>query len=70
MPTFNNILRKAHKELNIPIYEIVLFIEENFIKILRINSMLDEENRLTVKEELAAKHNIKLPKTALYKLLY
>jgi hypothetical protein len=31
--------------------------------------LLDEDNKQCLKEELAKQHNIKLPKTALYKLL-
>ena len=43
---FNYFLRKISKKYNFKLYEIILFLENYFIKLKKILSLLDDENKI------------------------
>jgi len=67
---FNNILKQAKVETKIPINEMILYFEDDLIKLNKILSMLDNSVMDIVKNELSKKHKIKIEKSSIYKLIY
>jgi len=56
---FNNLLRKAKKELKIGICECILYIDELlFIRMKRIVNLLDDETKCILKRELLERYKV------------
>jgi hypothetical protein len=62
---FNEILRKAKKEVKISLIESIVFLEESFIKFKKIIDVLDNETKFELKKELSEKYHIKMDKSNL-----
>ena len=60
---FNSILKRAKYEINVDIYESVLYLEEQFVKMKKILNLLDDELRYLLRTELEEKYKIKTDKT-------
>lgn len=66
---FNIMVRKAKKEANISLTEIIMFFEESFAKFKKILSVFDGETKFELKKELSEKFHIKLEETNLEEIL-
>jgi len=66
---FNLLIRRAKKETNITLTEMIMFFEEQFAKFKKILSVFDGETNFELKKELAAKFHIKLEETNLDEIL-
>jgi len=55
---FNELLRKAKDKIKINMFEMVLFLEDDFTTIGLILSSLDERNKDIIKEEMAHEFNL------------
>lgn len=60
---FNSILKRAKYEINVDIYESVLYLEEQFVKMKKILNLLDDELRYLLRTEMEEKYKIKTDKT-------
>jgi predicted component of type VI protein secretion system len=60
---FNSILKRAKSEINVDIYESILYLEEQFVKMKKILNLLDDELRYLLRTELEEKYKIKTDKT-------
>lgn len=60
---FNLILKRAKSEINVDIYESILYLEEQFVKMKKILNLLDDELRYLLRTELEEKYKIKTDKT-------
>ncbi|RKY69502.1 MAG: hypothetical protein DRQ24_10710 [Candidatus Latescibacterota bacterium] len=54
----NIIFRMLKSDYNIPIYETLLFLEEENIMMSRLIKFIDDETEFELKQELSAKYNI------------
>ncbi|HON83001.1 MAG TPA: hypothetical protein PLI22_02555 [Caldisericia bacterium] len=60
---FNSILKRAKYEINVDIYESILYLEEQFVKMKKILNLLDDELRYLLRTEMEEKYKIKTDKT-------
>lgn len=60
---FNSILKRAKSEINVDIYESILYLEEQFVKMKKILNLLDDELRYLLRTEMEEKYKIKTDKT-------
>jgi hypothetical protein len=65
---FNNTLIRASLETDITISEMVLFFEDDLIKMKNILFVLDKTVKNKIKEELSHKYSIKIEKNNSYQL--
>jgi len=66
---FNITLRRAKKEINISLTEIIVYLEEFFVKFKKILTILDGETKFELKKELSSNYKIKLDKNSLSQIL-
>lgn len=66
---FNQILMSAKKEINFDIYKIILYIYESIGMLRKILMLIDDDVRMIIKEELAAKYKIKLKSGSIEELI-
>ncbi len=69
MNRFNATLRRMKEETGIGLIEVILYFEEEFIKIKKILSVLDDDTKLLLKKELGAKYKIKIETNDLSSIL-
>ena len=67
---FNNILKRAKIELGIPIHNMVLYFEDDLIRLKKILNIIDNSVNDIIKNELSVKHKIKIDKSSIYQLIY
>lgn len=60
---FNSILKRAKSEINVDIYESILYLEEQFVKMKKVLNLLDDELRYLLRTEMEEKYKIKTDKT-------
>lgn len=66
---FNEILRKAKKEVKISLTESIIFLEESFVKFKKILAILDNETKYELKKEFYENHRVKQDKSNLSQIL-
>jgi len=66
---FNLLIRRAKKETNISLTEMIMFFEEQFAKFKKILTVFDGESKFELKKELSSKFHIKLEETNLEEIL-
>jgi hypothetical protein len=66
---FNICIRRVKKELNMSFIDCVVFIEEYFAKLKKVIGILDEESMCLLKNELADKYKLNIPKSKLDEFL-
>ena len=66
---FNLLIRRAKKETNISLTEMIMFFEEQFTKFKKILTVFDGESKFELKKELSSKFHIKLEETNLEEIL-
>jgi hypothetical protein len=67
---FNKCLRQAKDTLRIGIYEMILFMEEDFDNLNIILSVIDQRNRQIIKDELAEEYGIDYSNTILPEIIW
>jgi hypothetical protein len=67
--SFNQLLRRTKKEMNITILDSVLYLEDSLNKFKKIIAYLDNDTKEILKKELAKKYRIKIESNNLYKIL-
>lgn len=62
---FNKFILKCKLKLGINICESLIFIEKKYISFSKLINLLNDENKETLKKEMAEKYKIKICKTSL-----
>lgn len=66
---FNDILRRAKKQMNISLTDMIMFFEETFETFKKLLLVFDGETTFELKKELSKKYHIKLDETNLNEIL-
>ena len=69
MNRFNVTIRKANIEQETDITDIVIYFEDDFVKMKKVLSLFDDETKLLLKRELSEKYKIKIEESNLYKIM-
>lgn len=63
---FNCTIRNIVKKKNIQLFDVLVYIEKNFVDANRVwNSILDNKNKEILKKEVSQKYHIKTPECSL-----
>jgi hypothetical protein len=67
---FNKSLRQAKNTLNLNIYEMLLFIDEDFDSLNVLLTVIDNRNKQIIKDELAEEYGIDYSNTVLPEIIW